>query len=109
MARKRRALGLIRVSEVGDREADRFGSPDEQLECIERACNREGIELIDTFREINVSGGALLAKRPGLTRALEEVEAGHAEVIAVAYFDRLFRSLKVQHEVAERIERAGGA
>jgi Resolvase, N terminal domain len=30
-------------------------------------------------------------------------------VIVVAYFDRLFRSVSVQHEVAERVEAAGGA
>jgi DNA invertase Pin-like site-specific DNA recombinase len=32
-----------------------------------------------------------------------------AEVVVVAYFDRLVRSVTVQAEVVERIERAGGA
>lgn len=36
------------------------------------------------------------------------VEAGQADVVVVAYFDRLVRSLAVQREVVERIERAGG-
>src|SRR5947209_6908464 len=36
------------------------------------------------------------------------VEAGEADHIVVAYFDRLVRSLKVQLEVVERVERAGG-
>jgi hypothetical protein len=39
---------------------------------------------------------------------VELVEAGDANVV-VAYFDRLVRSLAVQVEVVERIERAGGA
>jgi DNA invertase Pin-like site-specific DNA recombinase len=36
------------------------------------------------------------------------IEAGQADHIVVAYFDRLVRSLKVQLEVIERVERAGG-
>ena len=36
------------------------------------------------------------------------VEAGQADHIVVAYFDRLVRSLKVQLEVIERVEKAGG-
>jgi PHD/YefM family antitoxin component YafN of YafNO toxin-antitoxin module len=36
------------------------------------------------------------------------VEAGEADVVVVAYLDRLVRSLKVQLEVAERVESAGG-
>jgi DNA invertase Pin-like site-specific DNA recombinase len=34
------------------------------------------------------------------------VQAGEADHIVVAYFDRLVRSLKVQLEVIERVERA---
>ena len=52
-----------------------------------------------------MSGGTPLAKRPGLRRAVELVEAGEADVVVVAYFDRLVRSLTVQAEVVERVER----
>ena len=55
-----------------------------------------------------MSGKLPLARRPGLLRAIEMVEAGEADHIVVAYFDRLVRSLKVQLEVIERVERAGG-
>jgi site-specific DNA recombinase len=43
-----------------------------------------------------------------LRRAVELVEAHAAEVVVVAYFDRLVRSLPVQREVVERVEQAGG-
>jgi site-specific DNA recombinase len=56
-----------------------------------------------------VSGGAALERRPGLRHALDLIERGEAEVVVVAYFDRLFRSLQVQREVTERVEKAGGA
>ena len=105
----RRAIGVVRVSRVGDREGERFVSPSEQRERIASACERDGLQLLDTLEEPNVSGGAPLARRPGLRRAVELVEAGQANVVVVAYFDRLVRSLQVQREVVERVERAGGA
>jgi site-specific DNA recombinase len=55
-----------------------------------------------------VSGGTPLAQRPGLRRALELVEAGEADVLVAAYFDRLVRSLRVQDELVSRVEQAGG-
>ena len=59
--------------------------------------------------EIDVSGRLPLVQAPGAaerrSRWSRPVEADH---IVVAYFDRLVRSLKVQLEVIERVERAGG-
>lgn len=60
------------------------------------------------FEELDVSRGATLLLRPGLSRAVAMIEAGQAGAIVVAYFDRLFRSLSVQQEVLERVETAGG-
>jgi site-specific DNA recombinase len=103
-----RAVGVVRVSRVGDRSGEQFVSPSEQRTRIEEACARDGLTLADTLEELDVSGGAALPKRPGLRRAVEMVEAGEAEVVIVAFFDQLVRSLKVQLEVAERVEAAGG-
>lgn len=105
----RRAIGVVRVSRVGDRDGESFVSPSEQAERIRTACERDGLELIDILEEPNVSGGAPLERRPGLRRAVAMLESGEAEVVVVAYFDRLVRSLAVQREVVERVEQAGGA
>jgi site-specific DNA recombinase len=99
----------VRVSRVGDRDGDRFVSPGEQRERIAAACERDGLHLVETLEELDVSGGAPLEQRPGLRRAVEMVESGDADVVVVAYLDRLVRSLSVQAEVVERVERAGGA
>ena len=103
-----RAVGLIRVSRVKGREGDRFISPSEQADRITQWCETQGTELVTIHRELDVSGGAELGKRPGLSAALASIENGEADVIVVAYFDRLFRSLKVQAEVLDRVEKAGG-
>jgi site-specific DNA recombinase len=68
------------------------------------------LRLVEILEELDVSGGAALDRRPGLSQAVDFVERGKAEVVVVvAYFDRLFRSLSVQREVTERVEEAGGA
>jgi site-specific DNA recombinase len=105
----RRAIGVVRVSRVGNREGESFVSPAEQHERIEAACERDGLNLVNTLEEPNVSGGAPLARRPGLSRAVELVESGAVDVVIVAYFDRLVRSLAVQREVVQRVESAGGS
>jgi DNA invertase Pin-like site-specific DNA recombinase len=105
----RRAVGVVRVSRKGDRDADSYVSPSEQRERIAVASSRDEFDLVDTLEEENVSGGAPLNRRPGLRRAVEMVEAGDADVVIVAYFDRLVRSLQVQHEILDRVEKAGGA
>jgi DNA invertase Pin-like site-specific DNA recombinase len=106
--KKRRAVGIVRVSRVGDRGGESFISPDDQRARIREACQRNGWHLLDIFPELDVSGGAPLERRPGLRRAVELVEAARADVIVVAYFDRLVRNLRVQLDVVERVERADG-
>ena len=43
-----------------------------------------------------------------LSHAVHLVERSDVDVVVVAYFNRLFRSLSVQREVTERVKRAGG-
>lgn len=97
------------MSRVGDRSGESFASPGEQRARIQAACERDGLELVDVLPEQNVSGGAPLAKRPGLSRAVQMIEQGEADVIVAAYLDRIVRSLSVQAEVVQRVEQAGGA
>jgi DNA invertase Pin-like site-specific DNA recombinase len=104
----RRAIGIVRVSQTGGREGERFASPEEQRERIIAACKRDGLQLLEIHEEMDVSGGKPLAGRPGLSAAVDAIEAGKADVVAAAYFDRLFRSLQTQAEVIGRIESAGG-
>ncbi len=105
---QRRAIGIIRVSQKKGREGESFVSPEDQRDRIRAACERDGLRLVDIYDELDVSGGTRLDERPGRGPAVRAVEAGETEVIAAAYFDRLFRSLAVQAEVVERVERAGG-
>ena len=108
MTSKPRAVAVVRVSAQGDRAEEHFHSPDVQLDSAKRWARKRRERFVAHFREIDVSGKRPLVKRPGLLKAVEMVEAGQADHIVVAYFDRLVRSLKVQLEVIERVEKAGG-
>ena len=86
-----------------------FHSPEVQIEAARRWARDRGERLVASpIPEIDVSGRLPLSKRPGLLAAIEMIEAGRADQLVVAYFDRLVRSLKVELEVIERVERAGG-
>jgi site-specific DNA recombinase len=90
------------------RNGERFASPGEQRERIQAVCERDGLALLAVHDELDVSGGQPLEQRPGLIAAVAAIEDGRADVVAAAYFDRLFRSLATQAEVVERVEAAGG-
>jgi site-specific DNA recombinase len=106
---KPRDVVVVRVSEKGDREDEHFHSPEVQVEAAMRWAKDRGERLAGSpIPEIDVSGRLPLSRRPGLLAAIEMIEAGRADQLVVAYFDRLVRSLKVQLEVIERVEGAGG-
>ncbi len=105
---QRRAIGIIRVSQVGNREGDTFVSPNVQHERIRAEAQRQDLQLVAVHEELDVSGGADLNQRPGLGPALQAIEHGEADVLIAAYFDRFFRSMTVQAQVIARVEAAGG-
>lgn len=98
------AVGVARQSS-GD---DGSKSIEDQIAALERAAEAQGFTLANVYSEQDVSGRRSLDKRPGLRRAVDDVEAGRAQIVMTAYFDRLVRSTKTQAEVVERIEAAGG-
>lgn len=102
----KRAIGVYRVSERGDR--DELRSPDVQINGMKAQCKRDGMKLIATLDEVDVSGKLPLERRRGMWPAVQAIEDGRAEVLLVHQFDRLVRNLTVQREIVDRVEKAGG-
>src|SRR5262245_19574977 len=101
---RRRRVGVVRVSRLGEDAK----SPGEQKARLLDNAERDGAEMVAIYEELSVSGRTPLHKRLGLTAAIEMVEREEADEIAVAYFDRLVRSVRIQQEMVERVQAAGG-
>src|SRR3954470_17516819 len=107
--RQPRAVGVVRVSQKAGREGDAFRSPPDQEAAIRATCDEQGWRLVEIKpHEINVSGSWPLTRRPGLLAAVEDVEAGRAEIVIGDAADRLTWNPGVRDEVIERVEAVGG-
>ena len=80
---KQKLVGYVRLSSQGDREDERFHSPDLQREAIERfAATRygsAGYEFVEWFQDIDRSGTT--QKRAGLDKAKQVAIAEHAHIV----------------------------
>ena len=70
---------------------------------IESACEELGLALVDVVREHEPDGSS---GRPGLTYALERLDAGEASCLVVSDLERLTREVTELASVVDRLERA---
>jgi DNA invertase Pin-like site-specific DNA recombinase len=84
-----RVIGYARVST--SEQADSRAGLEAQRETIEREARRRGWTLVETIEDAGYSAKDM--KRPGIQRALEELEHGGAKALVVAKLDRLSRSM----------------
>jgi DNA invertase Pin-like site-specific DNA recombinase len=101
-----RLIGYIRVSRVAGREGESFISPKVQRERIEGLAASQGHVVVDWREDLDQPGSKWA--RPGFQAALETVEAGEADGIAVARLDRFARSVADAARALERLEAADG-
>jgi DNA invertase Pin-like site-specific DNA recombinase len=81
-------------------------SPDLQEAAIEQECRRSGLTIIETYHELDASGGD--ASRKLWNLAIERIERGDAKGLVVWNLTRFSRSLSDALKAIERIEAAGG-
>jgi DNA invertase Pin-like site-specific DNA recombinase len=98
--------GYVRVSRVNGREGESFISPAVQKEKIKAFAKARGHRIVTWHEELDVSGSK--ADRPKFQEALERVEAGKTQGIAVAKLDRFARSVSDAAIAIRRINEAGG-
>lgn len=100
-----RVVGYIRVST--DDQADSGAGLEAQRAAILEQCTRRSWDLIALHED--TASARSLAKRPGLTRALVDLDAGVAGALVVAKLDRLSRSLLDFSTLMERSRKKGWA
>lgn len=90
MAGITKAIAYTRVS-TGKQVESGLGLAD-QRQIIEKAAEYRHLDIIDWATDDGASAKTL-RRRPGLTAALDKLDAGDAEVLIVAKLDRLSRSV----------------
>lgn len=101
-----RVVGYVRVST--DDQADSGAGLEAQRAAIVAECARRGWTLAALYEDAGASGKSL-SGRPGLQRALSDVETGVAAAMVVAKLDRLSRSLLDFSGLMARSRRKGWA
>jgi DNA invertase Pin-like site-specific DNA recombinase len=96
----------VRVSEVGDRAGESFGSPAEQEAAARAWAERAGVTIGEVVSELDVSGATPVDERE-LGRLIRKCEAGESGGIIVRYADRFARDIIEGARALQRIHEAG--
>src|SRR5262245_31894419 len=94
---RKRAVLYARVS-TGDQH------PETQLYDLRMLAKQRGLEIVGEFTDV-ISGAK--AKRPGLDQLLGDARKGKFEVLLVATFDRVARSVRHFLEVLDELNHLG--
>jgi site-specific DNA recombinase len=98
--------GYIRVSRVNGRGGENFISPRVQREKVQAFAKLHGHKVVAWHEDLDEPGSK--NSRPGFQAAIERVEAGKTDGIAVAKLDRFARSVADAAAAIRRIRDAGG-
>ena len=98
-------VGYVRVST--EEQADSGAGLQAQREAIIEHCKRRSWELLAMHAD--TASARTLTSRPGLAKALADVEGGAADALVVAKLDRLSRSLLDFSGLMERSRKKGWA
>ena len=108
-----RLIGYVRGARVAGREGPSFISPEDERRRIEQVAGAGGHVVVDWQTDLDKPGrpgkGRKGSSRPGFEAALQAVERGDADGVAVAKLDRFARSVAGATSALERLETAGGA
>lgn len=88
-----------------DEQALHGYSIEAQIEALNQYCKDKGYKIVDHYTDAGVSGGKSSAKRPGMARLLEDVEAGKIDMILFTKLDRWFRNIQEYFKVQEVLEK----
>jgi len=99
----------VRVSAVGERDAETATSAPDQRKWGAGEAERRALEIVGLAEDLSVPGDMDHSEeRLGLWQAVEAIEAGDAEVLMFQTTKRFARDVELGFHVRRRIEKAGG-
>jgi len=99
-----KAVSYVRVSGKGQVEGD---GPERQRQAIRKYAASAGIELLDEYSDLGVSGTTELKDRPGLAALLDRLESNGVRTVLLERADRLARDLMVQEVLVGQFSKIG--
>jgi DNA invertase Pin-like site-specific DNA recombinase len=99
-----KAVSYIRVSGKGQADGD---GPERQRQAIARYAKSGGLQVLEEFSDLGVSGTRELADRPGLAALLDRLESNGVRTVIVERADRLARDLMVQEVIVAQFVKIG--
>lgn len=105
MTQTKGAILYLRVSSQQQVDEGTSLASQEQV-CLKKAADL-GIPVVAIIRDEGVSG-ALYTARPGIQRALSELESGRASVLICATLTRSGRDVDINRAIRKRVQNAGG-
>lgn len=99
-----RAALYARVSSEEQRERQTIQT---QIDAAKPWCEREGISLVEVYRDEGISGTIPLEERPDGRRLLEDAQAKRFSLVLVYKVDRLGRADLVAHVARHHLETLG--
>lgn len=93
---------------VSTDEQVKFGfSIQTQVDALEEHCKKNNIRIVDHYCDDGVSGGKAAARRPEMSRLLEDVQEGKIDIVLFTRLDRWFRNVKEYYKVQEILDDHG--
>lgn len=99
-----KAVSYIRVSGKGQVAGD---GPERQRQTIARFAKASGVQLLEEFSDLGVSGTTELSDRPGLAALLDRLESNGVRTVLIERADRLARDLMVQEVIVGQFAKIG--
>jgi len=101
---KTKAVAYLRVSGKGQVDGDGFPR---QSETASKYAERNGLEIVDEYKDEGISGTSELAGRPGLAALLDRIESNGVRIVLVESATRLARDLFVQEVLLNEFRKLG--
>ncbi len=101
----RRAFGYVRVSSVGQADADRDGIP-RQKTTIRKWAAPNDVRIVRWFED-SVSGKKDLDNRPALQGLMAALHGNGVKLVVIEKLDRLARNLMIQESIIADLQRNG--
>ncbi len=99
-------VGVIYLRRASQFQEDGFGLGD-LIKRLQLEAQRDGIQIVDVYEDLGVSGRSQLENRPGLVALLQDARKGKFDVLYISALDRFGRGIRDIFDVVVQLQAFG--